>query len=166
MPRRFYRRRHFAKDKYSIEQTIINAPTSGQWTLLPATATLAATRQINFSILPPTDLQGMRKVKHFTISFTSTSDADPFYYALVFVPAGYEPQRINLPAEGTAIDAYDANQFVISQGVLDFSGGPLRIRSPLSRNLNSGDSVFLLLATYDGVDANLLSSVRYAMTLQ
>jgi len=166
MPRR-YRRRHFGnKDKYSVEQTIINAPNSGQWDLFPATEVLGATRQVNYSILPPTDVQGMRKIKHFQITFTSTSDSLPFYYALVFVPAGYNPQRINLPVEGTAIAAYDANQFVISQGVLDFSGGPLRIRSPLSRNLNSGDSIFLCLATYDQVEANILASVKYAITLQ
>ena len=35
----------------------------------------------------------------------------------------------------------------MSSGVLDFSGGPLRIRSKLSRNLNSGDRIALALAT-------------------
>jgi hypothetical protein len=166
MVRRFYRRRTANKDKYSVEQTLINTPTSSTWELLPASGNLAATRQVGFSILPPTDVQGMRKVKHFTLTFTATVDTQPYYYALVFVPAGYAFQRINLPATGIAIGAYDANQFVISQGVLDFSGGPLRIRTNLARNLNSGDSVFLVLATYDGVDASILASVRYAMTLQ
>ena len=151
MPRRRYYRRAGNRDKYSVEQTIINTPSSTTWTLYPAQGSLDDTRQIDFSVLPPTETQGMRKVKHFLLSFTCTADTQPFYYALVFVPAGYEPQRIALPNEGTAVPAYDANQFVISQGVLDFSGGPLRIRSPLSRNLNSGDSIYLCIATYDGV---------------
>jgi len=166
MPKRFFRKRYGPKNKYSIEQTIVNTPSSSTWELYAAVGNLAATRQTAYSILPPTDVQGMRKVKHFTITFTSTVDTQPFYYALVFVPSGYAPQRINLPNEGIAIDSYDANQFVISQGVLDFSGGPLRIRSPLSRNLNSGDSIYLLMATYNGVDAAILASVQYAMTLQ
>jgi len=164
MPKRFFRRRRGPQDKYSVEQTIINTPNSANWELLPAVGNLAATRQVNYSILPPTDLQGMRKVKHFTLTFTSTVEVQPYYYALVFVPAGYEPQRVNLPNEGFAIDAYDANQFVISQGVLDFSGGPLRIRSPLSRNINSGDSIYLILATYDGVESAILASIKYAVT--
>ena len=164
---RRYRRRHFGnRDKYSVEQTIINAPNSGQWELYPAGGSLAASRQVSYSILPPTDVQGMRKIKHFDLTFTSTSDSLPFYYALVFVPNGYPVQRINLPVEGLATSAYDANQFVISQGVLDFSGGPLRIKSPLSRNLNSGDSISLVLATYDQVEANVLASIKYAITLQ
>ena len=165
MPRR-YRRRFRNRDKYSVEQTIINTPNSSAWELFPSSGDLAATRQVSYSVLPPTEVQGMRKVKHFTLTFTATQDVQPYYYALVFVPAGYEPQRINLPDTGLAINGYDANQFVISQGVLDFSGGPLRIRSPLSRNLNSGDSIYLLLATYDGVEAAILASVRYAITLQ
>ena len=45
------------------------------------------------------------------------------------------------------ITLYEPNQFVMSSGVLDFSGGPLRIRSKLSRNLNSGDRIALALAT-------------------
>ena len=166
MPRRYRRTNFRNRDKYSVEQTIINTPSSSTWQLYPASGNLDDSRQIDFPILPPTDTQGMRKIKHFLLSFTSTVDNQPFYYALVFVPAGYEPQRINLPNEGTAVGAYDANQFVISQGVLDFSGGPLRIRSPLSRNINSGDSIYLILATYDGVDAGILASIKYAITLQ
>ena len=122
MPRRRYYRRA-PKDKYSVEQTIINTPGSGTWTLYPAEGSLDDTRQINFSVLPPTETQGMRKVKHFTLTFTSTQDQQPFYYALVFVPSGYEPQRIALPNEGVAVPAYDANQFVLSQGVDSIIGG-------------------------------------------
>ena len=83
MPRRYRRRNNGNRDKYSVEQTIINAPNSGQWDLFPATQELGATRQVNYSILPPTDVQGMRKIKHFQLTFTSTSDSLPFYYALV-----------------------------------------------------------------------------------
>lgn len=163
---RRYRRYRSNRDKYSVEQTIINTPTSSLWPLYASTELLAATRQVAYSILPPSDVQGMRKVKHFDITFTASTETQQYYYALVFVPAGYEPQRINLPHSDAVVQAYDANQFVISQGVLDFSGGPLRMRTKLSRNLNSGDGVYLLLATYDGVNNTIFAAVRYAVTLQ
>lgn len=166
MPRR-YRRRNFGnRDKYSVEQTIINTNPSTQWTAYEESGDLAASIQTQFSILAPSETQGMRKVKHFTLTFTATTESPPVYYALVFVPSGYQVQRINLPVNGIAYPAYDANQFVLSQGVLDFSGGPLRVRTPLSRNLNSGDSIYLVMATYAGVETSILASVKYAITLQ
>lgn len=166
MGRRYHRRRTGSKDKYSIEQTMINTPNSSAWTLLPAVGIADATRQFSIPILAPSTTQGMRKIKHFTLTFTCNVDDQPFAYALVYVPEGYEPQRLNLPTGGNAMPMYPANQFVISQGILDFSGGPLRIRSPLSRNLNSGDSIYLILSTYDGVAGAIMSTIKYAITLQ
>ena len=168
MARRRYYRRTGKKAKYSIEQTMINTPANSTWPQFAASLpSLAASRQIGFSVIPPTDVTGMRKVKHFTLSFNGSSDLFPCAYALVYVPEGYEPQRLNLPEQNYAFPLYDANQFIISSGVLDFSGGPLRIRSPLSRNLNSGDSIYLLLATYEGVeDFTIIANISYAITLQ
>lgn len=166
MGKRYVRRRAVNRDKYSVEQSIINTPNSSGWTLAPASGDVSATRQFSIPVLNPSDTQGMRKVKHFTMTFTCTKDTEPFAYALVYVPEGYDPQRLNLPNAGFGVQMYPANQFVLSQGVLDFSGGPLRIRSRLSRNLNSGDSIYLILATYDGVEASIVSTVQYAITLQ
>ena len=167
MPRRRYFKRTHQKDKYSIEHTVFNTPASGDWDEVPATSTAAASQQIDFPILPPTETQGMRKVKHFTASFFCSDDTSPVAYAIVYVPEGYQVNPVRLPAGGNAVELYEPNQFVISSGILDFSGGPLRIRSPLSRNLNSGDSIHLVLATYQGVDATtVLSEITYAITLQ
>ena len=165
--RRNYKRPRFNRDKYSVEQTLISTAPVNQWQAYETVGNVQASRQPAFSILAPTDIQGMRKAKHFTLSFASSDSVTKFYYALVFVPQGYEPQRINIPFGNYAIPAYDANQFVISQGILDFDGGPLRIKSPLSRNLNSGDSVYLLLATYEQEATTFVqASVQYAITLQ
>ena len=168
-----YRRRYYKrtanKDKYSIEQTLISIPATENWQEFPAVPELniAATKQFAISVIPPTEIQGTRKVKHFTLTFSGGDTNAPIYYSLIYVPAGYEPQRINVPASGFAISAYDANQFIISQGALDFTGGPLRIKSPLSRNLNSGDSIFLVFA-FPGTTnvTGLFATVRYAITLQ
>ena len=164
--RRNYKRPRSNKDKYSVEQTSLVTPLIQDWQQFEAVGNLTASRQISFSILAPTDIQGMRKVKHFELTFSSPNPDSRFYYALVYVPQGYEPQRINIPNPNYAISMYDANQFVISQGVLDFDGGPLRIRSPLSRNLNSGDSIYLLIATDMSSGNPLLATVRYAITMQ
>ena len=169
-----YRRRYYKrtanKDKYSIEQTLIAVPPSADWEAFPEIAELhiAASKQYAISVIPPTDIQGTRKVKHFTLSFSSADINSLIYYSLIYVPAGYEPQRINTPKAGYAISSYDANQFIISQGALDFTGGPLRIKSPLSRNLNSGDSIYLVFALTgpNDITNGLYATVRYAITLQ
>ena len=164
--RKRYPKRSSNKDKYSVEQTNIITPPPQQWTeVAPANETEQTSYQFAISIIPPTDLEGMRKIKHLTISFSFNADT-VLYYALVYVPQGYQPQTLHVPAQGFAVNSYKANQFVMSSGALDFTGGPCRIRSPLSRNLNSGDSVYLLLGTYTGTTQPVLAQVKYAITLQ
>ena len=169
MVRRYYRRlpRSNNRDKYSVEQTLIHTPQASTWTEVPATDDTIATKQFAISVIPPTNTQGMRKVKHFTITINATFS---LCYALVYVPDGYEPNSINVPAEGMAISMYEPNQFVISQGVVDQDSGPTRITSPLSRNLNSGDSVYLILSTGPQntpiPTGRVTSTVKYAITLQ
>lgn len=171
MPRRYYRRRSANRDRYSIEQTNIVTSQSNTWPLVEASnATLQNSRQFTIPIVPPIDTQGMRKVKHLTLTianFASTADSAPLFYSIVYVPQGYEPQPISYPADGYAVNSYSANQFVMSSGVIDFTGGPTRIRSRLSRNLNSGDSIFLILATYPAApNLTYTAQVQYAITLQ
>ena len=170
---RRYRRRIANKDKYSIEQTVIRTDSLNAWPTVPAGEYTAMSRQFKLVVVPSSDLQGMRKVKHLTFSISNgewanTSQSE-MLYALVYVPQGYTPQDINFPAPGSATTLYDANQYVMSSGVIDFTGGPCRIKTPLSRNLNSGDAIFLILAMpyleNPGSDA-LLASVKYAITLQ
>ena len=149
MPRRYRYKRYFGnKDKYSHETTNIQTPYMSSWTLVPSSdASIAPSRQFTIPIIPPTDVQGMRKVKHITASFTCDNKTynNVVYYYIVYVPQGYQSQPVSVPAIGNAVNGYSANQFIMGSGVLDFEGGPCRIRSPLSRNLNSGDSIVLIL---------------------
>ena len=168
MVRRYYRRtpRSNNRDKYSVEQTLISAPAYNAWTEVPATDSTKLTRQFSISVIPPTSEQGMRKVKHFTLSFSNANmNGAPLVYALVYVPEGYDPNPINVPIDGNAISMYEPNQFVISQGIIDTDAGPQRIRSPLSRNLNSGDSIYLIIAATSSAGTPIIS-VKYAITLQ
>lgn len=168
MPRRIrYRTKN--KDKYSVEQTVLQTPALSQWETVEGDASRANSHQYAATMVPPTDLEGMRKVKHLTLSFsngTASEDNVPLLYALVFVPSGYAANKISVPAGGHATNLYDPNQFVMSCGVLDFSGGPCRIRTPLSRNLNSGDSIWLVLAGIPDSADSYMVNCRYAITLQ
>ena len=162
MRRRYYKRTA-NRDKYSVEHTTIRSPEFDAW---PATTTA---RQWAINILPPTDIEGMRKVKHLTLTFSNfggVTEQYPIFYAVVYVPQGYDVNELYIPAIGQANNLYEPNQFVMSSGVLDFSGGPLRIRSKLSRNLNSGDRIALALATTLTSGGPILSEVTYAITLQ
>ena len=170
MPRRRYHRHFSNRDKYSIEQTAVRTPITNDWTQIEATSETSATIQFSIPIIPPIGTEGMRKVKHLTFTISNGAAAGetvPLFYALVYVPQGYTPQPLRLPPAGSATSLYYANQFVMSSGVLDFSGGPLRVRSPLSRNLNSGDSIYLVLATLPSYTASsFYIETQYAITLQ
>ena len=176
--RNYARHRAYNRDKYSIEHTNIMVPGFSDtalngWTAYEATDTDLASYQYNINVVPPTDMQGMRKVKHLIISFTSVTEtlAPGIEYALVFVPEGYDPQKLRIPNINQSINgvsAYSANQYIMSMGILDFNAGPQRISSRLSRNLNSGDRIMLLLSTVavPGASNAFLAEVTYAITLQ
>ena len=99
-----------------------------------------------------TDILGTRKAKNFTLSLVVAQDL-AVVFALVFVPQGTNPSAIEI---GTEIDQgvlvsdslYDPNQNVILQGVsAGLSSGVTRFKTRLARNLNSGDSIFLIKST-------------------
>ena len=170
MSRRYVKRRTFGKrNKYSVEQTVFTL------TLPVVTSTGDNLESQNsIAIVPPTDVQGKRKAKNFTISFASTnnqvggSEDRSFYYALVYVPQGYQTGILYNPGSNNARTLYSANQYVISAGIIDLSAGPQRIFSKLSRNLNSGDNIYLILKnTSNGGEPFAISGViTYAITLQ
>ena len=164
--RRRYRRARSNPDKYSIESQMFQTPiTIPGWTVVEE-AGRATTLQYAFNAVAADTTQGMRKVKHIQLTFSSNSAA-PIAYALVFVPAGYDPNSIRWPNPGANQSIYEPNQFVMSRGVLDFAGGPLRVSTPLSRNLNSGDRIVLIFATAATDTApSIISTIKYAITLQ
>ena len=136
------------KDKYSVESKSFNVN--------PATGI-----QTEVVIVPSTSLEGMRKVKHIEVSMSSNSQTDVLFWSLVYVPSGTDASVMSQTGS-----LYEPSQFVLCCGVLDFTAGPNRIRSPVSRNLNQGDSIRLLLLRGGAADMSLIGVVRYAITLQ
>ena len=50
-------------------------------------------------------------------------------------------------------------------GIVDPTAGPIRFSSPVSRNLNNGDSIALLLRQTSTNTMGVDGTVRYAITL-
>ena len=166
MVRRY--RRSAPRDKYSVENTCCITPPISDWSRIEGDESTQASNQFKTVIVASNGIEGMRKVKHLTLSFSLPSD-NKLFFALVYVPSGYEANTLNIPTLGSAVSLYDPNQYVMASGVLDFSGGPCRIRTPLSRNLNSGDSIQLVVASpvLETPNDNTLSiNCQYAITLQ
>ena len=154
MPKYYKKKGYYksARDKYSVEQQAgsLEIPGGAQaWT----------------TVVPSTAIQGMRKVKHLTISCAhpETAGIGFSYWCLVYVPQGTSVNTMNVT--GTS-GMYEPNQFVMNCGVFDFSGGPLRITSPVSRNLNSGDSIALIMSNPGSANTTVSYVVKYAVTLQ
>ena len=170
MPRRRYHIRSYNRDKYSIEQTNFNSPAVSNWTQVAAQdSTQLDSFQWYVDIVPSVSSEGMRKIKHLTISMCNPAASNEnlaLIYNIVYVPQGYNPQTLRFPNNGYAQNNYSANQFVMSSGVIDFSAGPTRIHSRLSRNLNSGDRIIMILASPNGTGSSILGQVSYAITLQ
>ena len=89
------------------------------------------------------------------------------FWALVYVPQGTTAGALNVATAGaTPSSMYEPNQFVMNCGVIDPTAGPIRIYSPISRNLNDGDKISLLIRpTLDGAATIISLCVRYAITL-
>ena len=133
-----------------------------------------------FTIVPPTDVGGMRKVKNITIQlafdkeYVDSSTTPPtinvtednrILWAIVYVPRGSTPGNIRI--ENGIL--YSPPQFIMASGIYDTEqpGNSSRIFTPLSRNLNSGDGIAFVFLPIKDLYTNQLSAViNYAITLQ
>lgn len=129
------------KNKYNV----INRPFAGLLSNL-VTATIGS-NQIQYqyyaaTIVPAVNTSGTRKVGKFTISISLPEDEAVLYWALIYVPKGY---NVNVPfSESDSL--YEPSQHVLASGATDTNAGPCRIYSPLFKNLNGGDSIVCIIA--------------------
>lgn len=131
--------------RYSNETTSIA-------TELPASV---AGKSLTFAnLVKGIDQQGIRKVKNFTLRVTHGCPT-PLFFALVYVPAGQTASSLKFGTyaiQGGAQPAslYEPNQNVIMCGTIDTGSDTYptqasTFRTRLARNLNSGDSIALVL---------------------
>ena len=153
--RRAYRRgRYGSRDKYSVHQKAFS---------FTAQASPTTTAQL---IVPSSATEGMRKVKHLTVNLTPILDQDggQIWWALVYVPQGTTAGSIQLATTAALSDMYEPNQYVMNCGIVDPTAGPIRFSSPISRNLNNGDAIVLLVRHTLGGNMDIRGTCRYAIT--
>ena len=113
--RRPYKRARYGKKlKYSVQQKAVEFSTGSD----DATAKI--------EVVPASEIEGMRKVKHLTVSCSAEVDTGSFYWALVYVPQGTTPGNITVNIVTGTGGMYEPNQFVMNCGVVDPSAGPIR----------------------------------------
>ncbi|WP_188308453.1 hypothetical protein [Streptomyces sp. CBMA123] len=142
MARRSFSRKGSKRVKYSVENVGVSVTMPEE--------IVNGIHQNGQTIIPATDVQGVRAIKHLTVTLTHPGDGDyqyEFYWALVFVPQGYQANALFPYFSESQLQGslYEPNQFVMACGYNDPSAGPIRIRSNVSRNLQSGDSVALVI---------------------
>lgn len=141
MPRRYRRRR-----TYSLARPVKTTKYSNETFIYNKSATFTAGVTTALYFIPSTNIMGTRKCKNFTLTLCCFPNA-PFLFALVYVPEGTSPSNLNSSNEHP-VSMYEPNQNVIMSGLF---GGPYsatnRFKSRLARNLNSGDSIALLIAS-------------------
>lgn len=132
--------------------------------------------QIHCAIVAPSSAQGIRKVKNFTCRLISANgqaptQADPnpgptipLYFALVYVPQGTSVQTLTIGTPDGPASLYEPNQNVILSGILLGDGQTLiTTKSRLARNLNSGDSIELVIRTVGPQVNKIMLMVNYAI---
>lgn len=132
-----------------------------------------------FTVVPPTDVGGMRKVKNISIQIAFNeryvdseaggivkyTENQQFLWAIVYVPKGSTPGDLNI--ENGIF--YSPPQFIMASGIYDCNqpGNSSRIFTPLSRNLNAGDGIAFVYKPRQALYTGQLSVViNYAITLQ
>ena len=113
-------------------------------------------------VIPSNQVGGVRKVKNFTIEFNRSSGQSILVWALVYVPAGYNPNGLTLTGASVTTMYKPANN-VIMAGIYDPSdpGTTSRKFTRLSRLLDQGDSVYLVYSTTAAINFRFI--VTYAI---
>lgn len=142
--------------------------------------TMNSTNTLNFSGTGSTNLtpitlvsaisqQGVRKTKNYTLSLYCSqigNTSAPLQFVLVYVPEGTTPSALSIGTNTATTSLYEPNQNVILQGSI-LAGGSLvqRFSTRLARNLNSGDSIQLIIQNPNGVsgEATLQTQLNYSI---
>ena len=119
-------------------------------------------------LIPSVANQGTRKVKNFDLQFMYETLPFPVAFALVYVPEGQEASSLTLSASGTPASLYEPNQNVIMSGILPPSAtNTIHYRTRLARNLNSGDTIQLVLKgisnTSEAAEFGFYAQLNYAI---
>ncbi|UJP31654.1 cap [Donkey kirkovirus Hetian-58] len=150
----------YKREKYS-RQCISDVNTVTLVDTLDGNVTIPHSQQISGPIIPSTTVQGQRKVKNMSIDLavgkttvsggTTAENGEfntPILFAVVYHPEGTEVNNMattRLTASGVLTQAYVPEQNVIFMRMLSPVEGSVHCQIPLSRNINAGDSIDLIV---------------------
>jgi hypothetical protein len=110
-------------------------------------------------IVPAANITGVRRVRGFTLKLSVSL---PVIYALVYVPEGINAEGIslNISDPTVATSVYTPEQHIILSGCATTDMYPVRYFG--SRNLSSGDAVYLLTRSVSATEAGaMIYTVTY-----
>nr|QIR82157.1 capsid protein [unidentified] len=124
------------------------------------------TAQGAVTVIDPAQVTGIRKVKNFSIEFqqVDTQPQQVVAWALVYVPAGYQPNRIADPPADTM---YSPTNNVIMAGIFDTSDPVTTGKrfSRLSRLLREGDGIALVFGSQKETQVHIRVQMTFAITI-
>lgn len=180
-------RRVVKTQKRAVKRVKYSNETFSNAILMSAPASSGALKNDYFiPVITPSSTSGMRKAKNFTINITCSPPIDegnpvPIIISamLVYVPEGTQPMAPdftqiapagNYPSPATLSTVYKPDQNIIMFKVANITNsGSLTMRNRLARNLNSGDSIGVIVScfrtAYDvTADLAAIVSANYAVT--
>lgn len=174
--RRRYRSYRTGRSKYSNQTTslVFDTPQAGieAGETFPSGQDEQQNVYRGCTIVPATGVYGTRKAKNFDVQITTSAIETPIIAALVYVPQGTLASTLNISQfspEGPN-SLYEPNQNVIGQFIIPAtptgtSQSVSRFKTRLARNLDSGDSIVLVMAPVIGIEppASIAATVNYAI---
>jgi hypothetical protein len=122
-------------------------------------------------VVPKSGVYGMRKAKNFdiTLECSPNNNKHGVIWALIYIPEGVAltGAELKYATDGKFQSIYEPNQHLIASGIAS-PQVPIRVFSPLARNLNSGDAIYLVLrspSSTDPVEYAVLAKINYAICL-
>lgn len=156
---RRYRRRH----RYTVARPLKTTKYSNEtytsaFNMIAEDVPVGTHATFSIPIIPQAmgGVLGTRKAKNFTLRICpeatlieqkvggNTFERSRVAFALVFVPEGTLPSAIKFGANTSAASLYEPNQNVILSGLVD-STQTYTFKTRLARNINSGDTIALVL---------------------
>ena len=152
---RYYRRRYrpYYKKKWEVQNKAVTIQTIGMEEDVVAHAELP--------LIDASGTEGKRTIKNISVQLTTPI---VFRWAIVYVPQGVQPGKLNQSSPSSAVSIYEPNQNVMAAGAYDSGAGPNRIFTPLARTLNSGDSIYLMISGQDKSLIRTIGVVSYAIS--
>ena len=136
-----------------------------QFSLMPASTTNGQLIVLNHFGDQNQSVGPVMKCAHFKVHAV-TDQSILINWALIYCPDGLNPPVIAAP--GAYSQIAEPQQFVIASGTYLFSPtsagavAPLRYTSPLSRNLNPGDGIYLRMTASHASSTPIVWTISFA----